>query len=99
MKWDIFNDYCKWLFDLLFVYERYVNITSYSDYQKRIFGFISERLLNVYIEANKLQIIEKPILLVDNVKSKPLAGFIYRVHSFFNNLIFKFNKIVNGKSF
>lgn len=98
MKWNVFDEYCKWLFDLLFAYEKCVDITNYTDYQKRIFGFISERLLNVFVEANNLQVTERPVLIVDEENRKPLAGFIYCVHSFLNNLIFKLHKIINGKS-
>lgn len=43
------NDYCKWLFDILFEVEQRVDISSYSEYQQRLFGFLAERLLNVYI--------------------------------------------------
>lgn len=98
MKWEMFDEYCKWLFDLLFAYEKCVDVSHYTDYQKRLFGFISERLFNVYIEANHLRIIERPVMLLGDVKSKPYGGFVYSVHACLNNIIFKLNKIVNGKS-
>jgi len=44
-----FNQYCDFLFDILFEIER--NITIPTDpYKRRIMGFISERMLNIYLD-------------------------------------------------
>lgn len=48
MKREIFNDYSKWLFDILFKAEKQIKIRE-DNYQKRVFGFLSERLFNIYI--------------------------------------------------
>jgi hypothetical protein len=53
MKRPLFDDYCAWLFDILFELERRLDISSYSPYDARVFGFVAERLLDVYIEAKK----------------------------------------------
>ncbi|MDE6521302.1 MAG: DUF4422 domain-containing protein [Muribaculaceae bacterium] len=63
MKYDTFQDYSKWLFDLLFEVERRVHISQYSD-QARIFGYMSEYLLNVYIYHNRLKAMKVPIAMV-----------------------------------
>ena len=55
-KRELFEDYCAWLFDILFELEKQVQLSDYNDYQKRIYGFLSERLLNVYIRKNKLKV-------------------------------------------
>lgn len=65
MKKDEFDKYCEWLFDILFELESNVQISNCS-YQARIFGFISERLLNVYVYHNKLRIKYKPVIFIDN---------------------------------
>lgn len=49
---DVFDDYCCWLFDILLEMKDNIDIINYDSYQKRIFGFISERLLNVYFHRN-----------------------------------------------
>jgi hypothetical protein len=49
MRKPLFDAYCAWLFDILFELEKRLDISTYSDYDKRVFGFVSERLLDVYL--------------------------------------------------
>ena len=65
MKKDVFDQYCSWLFDILFELERQLDISSYNAYNQRIFGFISERLLDVYIEANHINYKELPVIFME----------------------------------
>lgn len=61
-KREVFDAYCKWLFDILFELENRVDLTDYSDYQKRIFGFMSERLLNVFFTHNNYNVFEMGVV-------------------------------------
>lgn len=61
MRKEDFDSYCKWLFDILFYVERKVNLSDRSIYQQRAFGFLAERLLNVWVEKNCSYIVRLPI--------------------------------------
>ncbi len=54
----ILDDYCQWLFGILGDLEKKVDVSSYNAYQKRIFGFLSERLLTVYVKHNNFKVCE-----------------------------------------
>jgi hypothetical protein len=71
-KYTIFNDYFNWLFPLLFELERRIDVSAYSKYQKRVFAFLAERLLNVYVHHHKLEVNYRPVYFImhDTIKSK-----------------------------
>lgn len=52
-KKEIFDEYCEWMFDILFELEKQIDVKKRDTYNARVFGFLSERLLNVWIEKNK----------------------------------------------
>lgn len=59
----VYDEYCEWLFDILFELEKRIDLNDgYNDYQKRIYGFLSERLSNVWIYFNKLKIKEERVV-------------------------------------
>ncbi len=64
MKKDIFAQYCEFLFGILFDLEAILNKNQYSHIkQDRLYGFIAERLLNVfinYLNLDKSRILELP---------------------------------------
>lgn len=66
MKREIFDAYCAWLFDILFAVERSIDISGYSQYDKRVFGFLSERMLDIYLEANGISYKEIPVMFMEN---------------------------------
>lgn len=58
MRKDEFNQYAEWLFDVLFQVENEVDISKYSVQDARVFGFLAERLMDVWIIANKKKVVE-----------------------------------------
>lgn len=65
MKKEKFDAYCAWLFPILFEVEKRVDISDYGAYQARIFGFMSERLLNVWLWNQKLKLKEVPVVFLE----------------------------------
>lgn len=61
MRRDLFDDYCTWLFDVLFELERRLDTSSYSPYDARVFGFVGERLLDVWFGAKGIGYAEVPV--------------------------------------
>lgn len=73
MRWADFDKYCTWLFDILFEARKRINIENYSTVQGRIWGYMSERLLCVYVYHNKLRAKKLPIYWVnDNAREDSL---------------------------
>ena len=63
MPWEYFDEYCTWLFDLLFTLEAQLQ----KDYEPRLFGYIGERLLDVWIKANKLDYKECDFVCLEKI--------------------------------
>ena len=68
MKYEDFENYCGWLFSVLSEAEKEVPYQNYSPYQKRVFAFMAERLLNVYVAKNNLKPEYFNVYLYDNSK-------------------------------
>lgn len=64
-KAEVFDAYCQWLFDILFELEKIVDLSVLNLYQQRLYGFLSERLLNVWIMHNKLNVVNTPVINVE----------------------------------
>ena len=66
MKKNLFDAYCAWLFDVLFELEKRLDISSYSKNDSRVFGFVSERLLDVWIGTNGYAYQDTPYVFMEN---------------------------------
>jgi len=77
MKQEIFNDYCNWLFSILFELESLLDLSQ--DKYKRLFGYVSERLQDVYLEANHIPYGEIPVLFMEKEHwIKKILSFLKR---------------------
>lgn len=66
MEWSQYDAYCQWLFSIIEETEKRINIESYNNYQKRIFGFMAERLFYVWIAKNQIRTTEYPVIQYDD---------------------------------
>ncbi len=78
MKREKCNDYCEWLFNILGEIETKVDITGYSAFQARLFGRVSELLLDVWIEKNGYSYKEVPVIYMEKLNwGKKIKAFIF----------------------
>lgn len=66
MRKDYFKEYCEWLFDILFKIEKDLDISEYSSYEARVFGFLAERMLDIWLETKQLPYKEVPVLFMES---------------------------------
>ena len=52
MKKKVLNEYCTWLFDILSKVEDQIDIREYTSYEKRVYGFLSELMLDIWLETH-----------------------------------------------
>ena len=60
----LLDQYCSWLFDIIFELENRLDISDYSERDKRVFGFVAERLLDVWVDANGHKTAELPYIFI-----------------------------------
>lgn len=72
VKQKRFCDYCNWLFAILGEVEKETNLTDYTESEARIFGYLSEILLNVWTEKNGLRVKYCPILYLEATRKHQL---------------------------
>lgn len=73
MRYDIFLSYCDFLFNLLFKIEDELGEVD------RLYGYISERLLDVFLDHNKITYKEVPLIETEPVDwFKKISAFLKR---------------------
>ncbi len=86
MKKEIFFEYCKWLFSILEQLEKEIDITIYNDQEKRVFGYIAERLLGIFYThwKNDIKTTELPLERISEIN---YINFNERIHNLLRKLI------------
>lgn len=74
MPKELFDSYCEWLFTILFKLESMTDLSGRSAYQQRAYGFMSERLFNVWLIHNisESDIVELPVYYLTDSKVKTI---------------------------
>lgn len=73
MKRALYNEYCEWLFGVLSYVEKKADTDGYDDYNKRIYGFIAERLLDVFLKARGKTSYQFQVILLKDERDEKLA--------------------------
>lgn len=60
----LFDKYAEWLFDVLSEAAMRIDVSCYNLYEQRVYGFLSEQLLKVWIMKNKLKVYEGNVGIV-----------------------------------
>ena len=64
---ELMHQYAKWLFQILDSLEASIDITGRDNFQQRVFGFLAERLFNVYlIKHSELKVMHLPVVQLFN---------------------------------
>lgn len=73
-----FDAYCVWLFAVLEELEKSVDMTGYTPYQQRLYGFLSERLLNVWVAHRGLRVAHLKVFNTEQTLSAKVRLFLRR---------------------
>lgn len=75
-----FNNYCNWLFDILFEVEKNTDLSDYTKQEARIYGYLSELLLNVWVRHNKLKVKECKMKKIDETLKDKINMKIHMIY-------------------
>ncbi len=65
MRRDYFDAYMTWLFDVLFELEKRVDVVGWDTFQQRMCAFVSELLLDVWLEKNDILYAEQNVSFME----------------------------------
>ena len=59
---EIADDYFNWIFKILKIFKDQTDFSQYDDGNARVLGYLSERLVNVYVKKHNLKVKERYLL-------------------------------------
>ena len=62
MQKNLVNQYCEWLFGILFKLQDHVDTTCLEAFEARLFGRVSELLFNVWLDYHQYSVVEVPLV-------------------------------------
>lgn len=65
MKKELSDKYCDWLFGILSKVEERIDISSWDKSEQRIYGYLAERLLDVWIDKNGIRYKNIPYMFME----------------------------------
>lgn len=77
MKRDVLDKYCSWLFPILFALEGEVDTSKMAAFDARLFGRVSELLLDVWLDFNHIKYVEAGYVQIgDENWGAKIKGFL-----------------------
>ncbi|MCM1524372.1 MAG: DUF4422 domain-containing protein [Ruminococcus sp.] len=77
MKKELADKYCEWLFDILFELEKVIDTANMTAFEARLFGRVSERLLDVWVITNDISYFEIGHIHMEKIDwIKKISGFL-----------------------
>lgn len=67
MEKKFVDGYCTWLFDILGELEKRIDSSKYTDFHKRFYGRVAERMLDVWLETNNYKYKEIKVINIENI--------------------------------
>jgi hypothetical protein len=67
-RWEVFDDYCKWLFSILEQAEKFTDPDKNTLHEERALAFLGELLLPVYVYSNNLKVKHLPVAWVNPIE-------------------------------
>lgn len=65
MRKDYYDAYCAWMFAILFELENRIDITGWTPYESRVYGFVSELMLDIWLEKNRIPYREQNVSFLE----------------------------------
>lgn len=62
MPKDLFDEYANFVFDVLAQVEKQVDLDELEGQEKRVFGFLSELLMDTWVNTKQLRVAEVPVI-------------------------------------
>lgn len=77
MKRELLDKYCAWLFPILFTLEEEIDVKNMPAFDARLFGRVSELLLDVWLKLNNIKYAETGFVQIgDENWGKKIKGFL-----------------------
>ena len=79
MRKTLFQPYCAWLFSILFQVEKDLDISHYTAKDQRVFGYLSERLLDVWLLHHQVRYREVRVVHLETQRwGNKIVNFLKR---------------------
>ncbi len=61
---SLYDEYCSWLFDILFEVEKRTDVSEYIPFQARLYGYLSERLFRIWLFMHRYKVKEETLRII-----------------------------------